>query len=524
MTSSLFDKSWQRSVSIPQVLGSYYEFQKPLGAISYPRVQTSDPADASPLASSALVEEYLCSSQKHNHRTRKRGVDTSIETSIERPLKRARLTERNLKALENTVGQRRKSAGEKFTGQTTTTDDNLGPQYHQPESKTSNSETRDTVSPSESEYEIFAHKIRTAPNEQTVLLQTSSLLKDYGADNLRYGKVYNQAFTAFPKNVGFNTGISAPRPDMVEGLEMPEFDPFLVRQQLGGAAVPTSGTNAITLPHLAGEWKGPGKDMILVQAQAAHDGACMVYGRNKALSFLDSPDPTGHAFVSTFTIDGTILNTFAHYSSESQGQLNYHQYPISSSLLISSYEDFKKSRRRLRNLQDDAKEISERLRDELKATSVLAETDAAGTDGNSYDDEDGENPNNQLLAEYWSSFPTNDPHQNKGKLGEVPLEINDFEGTDLEDDKETVPFRKLKLRNNITITDSDDVDDITQNRKRSHVDLMVPDSEDDGFGRNGSGIPNKLHLPAIQNRRIGRQSSYFNYTVEPIDAGRGKVV
>lgn len=116
-------------------------------------------------------------------------------------------------------------------------------------------------------------------------------------------------------------------------------------------------------------------------------------------------------------------------------------------------------------------------------------------------------------------------HQNKGKLGEVPLEINDFEGTDLEDDKETVPFRKLKLRNNITITDSDDFDDITQNRKRSHVDLMVPDSEDDGFGRNGSGIPsNKLHLPAIQNRRIGRQSSYFNYTVEPIDAGRGKVV
>lgn len=129
---------------------------------------------------------------------------------------------------------------------------------------------------------------------------------------MRYGKVYNQAFTAFPKNVGFNTGISAPRPDMVEGLEMPEFDPFLVRQQLGGATVPTSGTNAITLPHLAGEWKGPGKDMILVQAQAAYDGACMVYGRNKALSFLDSPDPTGHAFVSTFTttvLFSTLLRT-----------------------------------------------------------------------------------------------------------------------------------------------------------------------------------------------------------------------
>ncbi|CAD6446942.1 e69ae59f-bc29-45bd-8069-c3230145b024 [Sclerotinia trifoliorum] len=104
-----------------------------------------------------------------------------------------------------------------------------------------------------------------------------------------------------------------------------------------------------------------------------------------------------------------------HYSSEPQGQLNYHQYPISSSILISSYEDFKTSRRRLRNLQDDAKEISEKLRDELNATSV-----PAGTDGNSYDDEDGEDPNNHLLAEYWSSFPTNNPYDS----GQIPATDN----------------------------------------------------------------------------------------------------
>jgi hypothetical protein len=105
--------------------------------------------------------------------------------------------------------------------------------------------------------------------------------------------------------------------------------------------------------------------MILAQTQAAYDGACMVYGRNEARSFLESPDSAGHAFVSTFTTDGTALNTFAHYSSESQGQTKYHQYPTSSSFLISSYEDFKTSRRQLRNLQDDAKVTSEKLRDEL---------------------------------------------------------------------------------------------------------------------------------------------------------------
>jgi hypothetical protein len=116
---------------------------------------------------------------------------------------------------------------------------------------------------------------------------------------------------------------------------------FPLRQLLGGAAVPTSGTNAITLPHFAGEWKGPGKDMILAQTQATYDGACMVYGRNKAREFLRRPDSLSYTYVHTFTTDGTTLNTFAHYLSESQGQVKYYQYLTSSSLLISSYEDFK---------------------------------------------------------------------------------------------------------------------------------------------------------------------------------------
>lgn len=41
--------------------------------------------------------------------------------------------------------------------------------------------------------------------------------------------------------------------------------------------------------------------------------------QKRGTSFLKSLDPTGHAFVSTFTTDGTTLNTFAHYSSESRG-------------------------------------------------------------------------------------------------------------------------------------------------------------------------------------------------------------
>jgi hypothetical protein len=217
-----------------------------------------------------------------------------------------------------------------------------------------------------------------------MMILTSSLLK---ADDIEgYSRLYNKKFSNFPKNVGFNDGLSAARPDMVEGLDETKFDPFPIHRQLSSAATPIPTQDPPTLPHLAGEWKGPGKDMIQAQAQAAYDGASMVYARNEACSFLGSPDPIDHAYIQTFTTDGTTLNTFVHYSSESQGQVKYHQYPTSSSFLMSSYEDFKESRRRLRNLQDDAKEYSENLRDKLNekwsanlhqppaSTSVLAET------------------------------------------------------------------------------------------------------------------------------------------------------
>jgi hypothetical protein len=271
---------------------------------------------------------------------------------------------------------------------------------------------RATPSSTESEYQLTAYKIQTAENEQTVLLETSTLLKGYERG---YRRVYNQPFNDFPKNVGFNNGLSPAQPDMGEGLDLTQFDLFPIREETSlGAAVPSSGPNAIALPHLAGEWKGPGKDMNFARNQAAYDGASMVYTRNEACSFLGSPDPIDYAYVQTFTTDGTTLNTFTHFSTESQGQVKYHQYPTSSSFLISSYTDFKKSRRRLMNLQDDAKETSERLRDKLNekwlmnhrspvAPGIPAET----THSRSYEYHNEEGPSSRLLTEYWTSVSAN---------------------------------------------------------------------------------------------------------------------
>ncbi|KAK3686136.1 hypothetical protein B0T22DRAFT_500801 [Podospora appendiculata] len=181
-------------------------------------------------------------------------------------------------------------------------------------------------------------------------------------------KVYNQPFTGFPKDVGFNNGLSAPQPDFIEGLGMQEYRPFPVDEHVSGAVLYKDNLLSLTLPHLAGEWKGPGKDMVGARLQSGYDGAALVFARNQALALIGKPDPPGHAAVTTFTTDGTSLNLFVHYASPSEdgAALEYHQYPVNSTNLVGSHQGLKTGRRGLRNEQDHAKERSYALRDQLK--------------------------------------------------------------------------------------------------------------------------------------------------------------
>lgn len=80
-----------------------------------------------------------------------------------------------------------------------------------------------------------------------MMVVTSDLLKRGGTKG--YSRVYGQSFNNFPKNVGFNNGLAPPQPDMIEGLDLTQFESFPVCEILS-AAVPTLEPDPPTLPHI----------------------------------------------------------------------------------------------------------------------------------------------------------------------------------------------------------------------------------------------------------------------------------
>jgi hypothetical protein len=247
----------------------------------------------------------------------------------------------------------------------------LGPSLSRPpenleEIRKQYAHSRGTASPTRSMYSEYVNTVQGDANEATIVTEVSSqLFKKPGIRG--YGKAFNRAVKEFPEGVGFNNGLSAPRPDYVEGLRMYEFHPLPVVDNIQGAVLHGENPYSITLPHLAGEFKGTGKDLLKGELQSAYAGAALVYGRNQALSYLEKPDAPRHAEISTFTTDGTTLNLFANYADRTEdGSLQYHQYPVQSIKLTDSHQAFKEGRKALRNAQDHARELSYDLRDRLK--------------------------------------------------------------------------------------------------------------------------------------------------------------
>lgn len=154
--------------------------------------------------------------------------------------------------------------------------------------------SRETASPPES---MFKRHIKATgkgnSSEMAILVEMSPLLKTYDDDD-GYSREFNRAFTGLPKNLGFNNGLSAPQLDFIEGLEKREYRPFPIDEQVKGAVVYRDDPDSLALPHLAGEWKGPRKDIEEARERSAYVGAALAYVRNQALSYIGKPDPPHH--------------------------------------------------------------------------------------------------------------------------------------------------------------------------------------------------------------------------------------
>ncbi len=223
---------------------------------------------------------------------------------------------------------------------------------------------RESVSPDVADYKEYLYDAVTADNEDTVKQAVLAQIKKYKIEG--YRSAYNQQFIEYPSKVGFNNGLSTPKPDLIQGISLQAFEPYPVKDQLDGSAVPTSSLFPITLAHIAGEFKRPGGDLIQAQGQAAYDGASLVYGRSMARESMGRADPPGSAHVGSFISDGIHITTFVHYAAKNPlGKVVYHQWPVTDTNIQLSHQSFKTGRRQLRNLQDWARENSYLLKEDL---------------------------------------------------------------------------------------------------------------------------------------------------------------
>lgn len=200
--------------------------------------------------------------------------------------------------------------------------------------------SRGSASPTSSQHEKFLTILEKASNERDIenLMQRRVLRDTNYTDELvdqDYGAYVDKQWVAFPKNVGFNNGLSAPKPDLTEGFAQRAFTPSV--QQLGGAAtlVHDSSTFAC-LPHFVGEFKDHGKSMREAEVQAGYDAAHMVYARDKTLEFVGDKEPARRASPITVASDGHYWTVYSHYAHDNDEKKMREYYQVRHDLRVPS--------------------------------------------------------------------------------------------------------------------------------------------------------------------------------------------
>jgi hypothetical protein len=207
----------------------------------------------------------------------------------------------------------------------------------------------------EMDYEAYVREVETLGDKLGLFLAANKLLESLAS--LSYRRQTLVVFNAIPSGLSFNRKLPMPKADFVEGLTMDAFPTFSRYSMEQSIIVQQDGSKAKILPHLAGILRPEKQSRQEAMARSAYAGAALVWTRHEALALLGRSDPPKHAAVSTFIIDGTSVEIFAHYAAvEESGKTVYHQYSIGSSGLTSSVEDLERGRRMLKNLQAFAEE------------------------------------------------------------------------------------------------------------------------------------------------------------------------
>lgn len=228
--------------------------------------------------------------------------------------------------------------------------------------------SRTSASPTASQYEDYVDTYKLAACEADMVHVFSTQVLKEPSRQLRKEGYYgsrDKQWVDIPKDLGFNNGLSAPKPDYIEGCRRGRLPPTVL--EFGGAATFVKDLpQYVALPHLAMKLKHKGADMDLAGRQAGYDGAAMVYARNKALNLMGQQDVHDKAAVVTATTDGLAYNIFGHYTSVNGDtrQLQYHQGILKSGTL-GGIGNFKDGYKRMRNMQDFAYEQSTDVRDRL---------------------------------------------------------------------------------------------------------------------------------------------------------------
>lgn len=209
-----------------------------------------------------------------------------------------------------------------------------------PEIRAYLNQSRGSASPTMSRHDDFIYDFKLANNERAVEdIYRTHVLKNTNTDpecrRTGYRTYFDTQWVDFDKDVGFNNGLSAPKPDITEGYLQSTFPPNV--KKLGGAAtLVKNNPQFVALPHFAVEFKAIGKDMNKAEFQAGYDGAAMTHARNKALTYLGEPVPERQASPLTMAVDGRNWSVYAHYNRTDKETNRVESYQVRNISLLKS--------------------------------------------------------------------------------------------------------------------------------------------------------------------------------------------